>query len=452
MSAAQFVQQTIRMLRDAPPEADQPDLAARAKALRALGTQLEANPAADQLAPDERITHMVGRFIAALGQPDAPLPVPDDLAARVAHAASACAVEPQSMALAANALLAANAVWLDSGSGMPADAAAIALSRAVFDYLPRVADGADPTPLLGTPQGEDGTGWLYNTARLNWRRDQIDAFEPEQPDPSTRMPVITRTTAGTWQSHRGVWLIIERADLTEPAAMHALLRALKRGVLEGLSPTGRAWRLPIPTDLRVIFTGRAPADLPLTVPVIPLAAGPRSQEQHRWLQHAERQLGLAGTPEAHTQRQQLAEQLATIIRFCRVWTPIPHAVGATALALALRSPEAAVDHALTALLAPSLAALPAQARATLRAYFDAEPGKALSQVVAHSPDAPINRALIERLAAHLDTDFPLDAPRAGVPGSLTQLDEGRLVVQLGQWTQQGGMATPVPCPQLRAHL
>lgn len=461
-----FIQRTVQLLGAAQPGQVDPALAARAETLRALGSlaTAAADPEDENLGPAERLDRLVDKLVDGIGRPDLPLAAPRDLSARVDRAAHSSAVSRFDAERAARALLCSTIVWFESPATECAARLAQHLTEGVFVRHALRARATGATPLCGVPTAEGGTGWLTRAAALNWRRDEIDAFNPSSAPPRTRMPLVSPAPNGGFLLQGGAWLIIEDADLAPAADRAALFDALARGAIEGLDADGRPWHLPCPADFRVLMVGAAaPQGLPGWVPVVRVTCGLASAEVDTTLAGVERRLGPPADGQRAAQRQRLVRDAVAIVRLLRTLAPLPTDLGAgltahAALALEAHahpdSPEAhaqSLDEAATLYLGHRLSHWPLPLRRVADAWLAGQPSRVLGLAVEWQT-AQTEDDLLYRLGRLLDADHPVADPRVSTRAALSQLDAGRLVMKVGSWTGWGGLASPVALPGLRAAL
>ncbi|MCB9522286.1 MAG: hypothetical protein H6702_02770 [Myxococcales bacterium] len=447
MPAAAFVRQTIRQLRDAPPDQVDSELAGRAAALRLLGSQLAETTEADGLAADQRVAHLADRFVAGLGRADLPLQAPADLSDRLEAACGQACLSATDLSRAAHGVLAGAAVQLVGADGADPLEAAQALCEGGFGYWLQWAEPDAGTPLVGGPAGP---GWLVALARMAWRRDELDVEHPEQPPARTRMPLVVRRRAG-WAHFPGGWLVVDtrRWPLAE---IERALRAVEAGAVSTLGEDGRPWRLPLPADLRLLLVGDRSA-WP-GVPRFRVRPGTLPSEVARALRVAEGRLGPAEDPGMTTARHTVAEQVVATLRLLRVWLPVPAATVDGAVAYAIqRGPaaEGTLDDTLRAWLGEHLRSLPGDHRAALAEWFLGQPGRMLA-LMAQGDEEALDRELLCRLGEHLDRDAPVTTPRVADAARFVGLSGGRLVTTVAEWTKAPGLTLAAPCPGTAALL
>ncbi len=458
-----FIHQTIRLVQQSGAAGD-PELEARAAAMRALGAGITgAASAPDGLSPDERTKHLADRLVDAIGRLDLPLQPPLDIDARVLTVAQQAAVHPDAVRQAAHALLAGRAVLLEAPPGSGAGRLARLLCESFFDRHPRVVHGDRSAALLAPPRRDaEGTGgWLYRAVADNWRRDELDAYRPDQPAPGTRMKLVARTPRRQhgYRVYAGGWLLLLDADRVDPADLRSAIRAVEAGVVEGIDEGGHPYRVPVPVDFRLVLTAtRAPADLSPRVAVVrvlpPADAG---VEVERWLAEVEHRCGPAGDGAEALARRRQAEVVAAVIRFCRVVAPVPTALGAAALAYAVdRDGEAAdaVDEALTLFLAPRLNDLNPTRAHVVRAFLRGDADALFDATRLCDDDGrPMDREALRGLAAWLDGVHQDGERRAALDAMLDGPASPDVGFLLSGWRLRGAAALPeLELPRLRARL
>ncbi|MEE2789737.1 MAG: hypothetical protein VX589_20520 [Myxococcota bacterium] len=275
MPAPVFVQNTLRrMMTGLAGDAER---AGRAVAMRTLGGRAldeHTTRGLAGLSPAERIRMLSDKLVDAVGRADEPLR-PRALLEKVDNQLSeACLLTPRCVANVVGLIQSHRMVYLCDHTGRDGVDVARRLAAQAFNYFPILHFADEHADPFAAPDfsGRDGilkAGTLYRAVAANWRRDEIDPYQPEQPGPVTRMPTVARNELG-WQVYDGSWLVIDGAHRLAPAALNRLLAQLDVGQISGLGHRG-PYAVPIPSDFRVILVGQW--STPVTssgIPVIPL--------------------------------------------------------------------------------------------------------------------------------------------------------------------------------------
>ena len=316
MSAAVFVTETLRALSLGLGSPEERQL--RASALKELGGHQHVSPASiDNMSPAERINILADALIDSLASPDEYLGRPQDYESTLERVAERQAVPLENVRRIASAIRAHRMVCVVGADMSGTSALASAICSDVYGFHPRltIAGGG---ALLTTPRVNTATasgspgGTLCRTVASNWRRDEIDFFQPEQADPQSRMPLVSRHATG-WRIYKGGWLVIPNSELMSETVLVALNQALERGVLELTSSDGHPIRLAVPQDFRIVLCARwEPAGLALSTPTIPVQCAFNLSAMERWLAVAESRVGPPLDSAAANARRIAAEQLRVL--------------------------------------------------------------------------------------------------------------------------------------------
>jgi len=273
ISAAAFVNDTLRaLLQGLGTESDR---IARASTLQALGAQRldEEIPATDG-SPDRRIRALTDALVSGLAFTDGPVLRPDSFDTRIEQVSEQLAVSTECLRRAAIAIRSSRMTCLISHDLSAGRRLARAVCSQIYERYPRQLPWQDEAQFFSLPRpgsGEHMTspgGWLYRTIASNWRRDEIDPFQPEQVGPASRMPVIAQR-GDDWHVFQGTWLVINGAERLSESTIYGLSQALDAGIFQGITPDGRICRIPIPKDFRVCLVAQwEPAFLPNSSPLI----------------------------------------------------------------------------------------------------------------------------------------------------------------------------------------
>ncbi len=454
ISTSSFIHETIRLVQQAvqqarPEEGPDVDLQARTTVMHTLAGGLSIADAEAELPPDERTNRLADRLVGAIGRPDLPLRAPGDLSEAVERCSRRTATGRDGVKRAIRATLAGRAVWIDGPPGVGKGRLARSLAEDVFGYHPRIVHGETGDALRGRD------GWLYRAVAANWLTDEV-ATNGSAP-PSTRMPLVSRLPGSGYVTHLGGWLVVLGAHRLPPGELHGMLAAVGAGVLEGRND-GIDYRLPLPSDFRVLLCGHAPSGLPGWVPVVDLDyADDAATEEARWLAAAELRLGPAEDAGETLARRKGAEVIAAIVRFARVATAVSGDVGLASLAYAIESGEhivEAVDEALCLYLAPRLANLDPGRTAMLLAYLAGDPDGVFDALMAgKTPDLAAAMS-IARYLDHVAPEDDEDASRAQhLAASLASAGRLELTAIVDGWRKAGGIAPPgADLPRLRDWL
>lgn len=426
-----FIHDTLRRLQTG----DEPDGSMRAATMRALAGQVTADPGDARATP----SLLADKLIEAIGRSDAPLDRPDGFGDRLARVAEQSAISAESVRQAAHALLVSPVICLVSPPGGGGARLARLLCETLFDRHPEQTDG-QVGPLLGGPRrGEAGVltagGWLYRTAALNWRRDEVDPLRPDQPPPRTRMPlVVARPDGRGFDVRRGAWLVVTGAERLPPEAVEAAAIAVETGHLAGLNADEALYRLPVPADFRLIVVAAHPLEaLPPTTPhIVVRPSRDAAIVRARWLAEARHRPGPARDEAGAMARGAMADQLWRILHVAEWVTTLPADVGGGILRHAIAgggTPEA-LDEALQVFLARHLAVLSADRFAVLHAGLGGravEVFRAVAQAARHGDVHPA-LALAESLG-HADA-----VELAGEPE--------RLAGKVAEWGRTSELSLP----------
>ena len=449
LPASAFIHETIHLVQQARPE-DGPDseLQARTTVMHALGGGLSAEDGDAALSPDERTNRLADRFVRSIGRPDLPLRSPTELDEAIDRCARRTSTGRDGVRRAIRATLAGRAVWIDGPPGVGKGRLARALAEDVFGYHPRIVHGETSDALRGRD------GWLFRAIAANWRADEVgDAGNAE---PLTRMPLVSRLPGSGYVTHVGGWLVVLGAHRLPGSELYGMLASVGAGVLEGRHD-GQDYRLPVPSDFRVLLCGHAPSGLPGWVPVVDLDyADDAATEEARWLAAAELRLGPAGDAGETLARRKGAQVIARIVRFARVATPVSGDVGLAALAYAVESGDhigEAVDEALCLYLAPRLSDLETRRVAMLLAYVGGDTEGVYDALLGgKSPDLGAAMAL----ARHLDRVSPEkdeETTRAQrLASSLAGAGRLELTAIVDGWRASGMELPEAELPRLRDRL
>ncbi len=388
-----FVHETLRRLQ----AGDDGSRDGRAATMRALAGQLTADPA-DLRSGAGALTD---KLIDAISRPDAPLERPEGFAEREARVAEQSAVRLETVRQAAHALLVSPVVCLVAPAGGGGLRLARLLAETLFDRHPQIMRGPYSGPLLGGPRrGEGGVltagGWLYRTAALNWRRDELDPLRPDQPRPRSRIPLVAERPDGRGHAiRRGGWLVVTDGERFEADRLSRAASAVEDGALTGLNPDGALFRLPVPGDFRLIVVAEHPlVALPPTVPQIRVErTDDAAVLRARWLAEARHRPGPARDEAGAMARGSTADQLWRILQVVELVTPLPADVGGAVLrhAIVRGGTAEALDEALQVLVAHHVQVLSNDRFAVLRAGLGGEAPelfRAVGQAARHGDVLP----------------------------------------------------------------
>ena len=251
------------------------------------------------------------------------------------------------------------------------------------------------TPRVNTATASGSPGGTLRKFASNWRRDEIDFFQPEQADPQSRMPLVSRHATG-WRIYKGGWLVIPNSELMSETVLVALNQALERGVLELTSSDGHPIRLAVPQDFRIVLCARwEPAGLALSTPTIPVQCAFNLSAMERWLAVAESRVGPPLDSAAANARRIAAEQLRVLGGLLGLVCEPSHTLMQGALCDAIISggePRKAATCAL---------------QSHLTGRFGMQPphvGQYVMQVVSHTSAGPLRVAVKELLRAGYDSE------------------------------------------------
>ncbi len=376
-----FIHETIRRLHAGDDGAQD----GRAATMRALAGRLTAEPSDLRSGPSA----MTDKLIDAISRPDGPLERPEGFGERLARVAEQSAVHPDTVREAAHALLVSPVVCLVAPPGGGGERLARLLCETLFDRHPHLARGAHGALNDGPRRGEAGVltagGWLYRTAALNWRRDELDPLRPDQPAPRSRIPLVVEQPGGRGHAiRRGAWLVLTDGERTPPDALSAAAGAVEAGLLSGLNPDAALYRLPVPADFRLLVAAAHPLEaLPPTVPHVALrrAADP-AVLRARWLAEARHRPGPARDEAGAMARGAMADQLWRILQVVELVTALPADLGGGVLrhTIARGGTSEALDEALQVLLTRHLVVLSADRFAVLRAGLSGDGAELLRAV------------------------------------------------------------------------
>ena len=239
---AVFVHETIRAVREVGASAE---LEARVSTLRALGghTMLtDAGPA--DLSPAERTRWLADRLVTALGHPDEPLALPssrDTLDRGIETSAALAGVPRADARRLALALLTGPAV-LVTGYDAPTRALLVeAVAAVLYDHT---------VTLL--PEGPAHL-WLDEALLSNWRREDLDTLQL-QATPARRMPVVAGNPLTGYDVRAGVWVLAHAVGPHDLTALSRLALGLERLEHVTRRADGRAQRVPVPQDFRLVVS------------------------------------------------------------------------------------------------------------------------------------------------------------------------------------------------------
>tara|TARA_B100001093_G_scaffold370619_1_gene355582 strand:- start:1279 stop:2610 length:1332 start_codon:yes stop_codon:yes gene_type:complete len=341
MSAAVFVADTMRALSLGLGSPD--DRLLRAEALRTLGGRpSQINLKLDHLGPNERIRVLSDTLIDSLAAADDHLQRPHEFDSRLRSIAEEHAYSISSIRRAGIAIRASQLTCIVGEHIPSALRLAMALAGRVYGYHARVCPGPDATGLLHPPsmgtdeaQGSPG-GFFYRTVASNWRRDELDVFQPEQEPPQSRMPLLARYCDG-WRVYQGGWLVVPYAGRVDEVTLLAIEQALDQGVLESYTADGRISRLAIPRDFRVILISQwQPSGIGGSTPVIHLQSHSIAEDAiGRWVAVAENRVGPSPDDAAAGGRRHAAQALYSLTYWLGLAVPCDHAFVETALCTAI---------------------------------------------------------------------------------------------------------------------
>jgi hypothetical protein len=365
LSAPAFIQDTIRCMREARPDAE---VALRIDALRTLGGAAmigAQSPELNDLSPSERTTRLADRLVETISRPDAELNTPSEFDARIQVAARTLGVSVEGLDLMARAVLAGRGLVVSGGEVSHRRRLLRTLAEDIFEAAPLTARTDDLALLVGGP-GEAGFGgWIYEAIAMNWRRDDLDPYRLDAAGPTQRVPVVLRGAGGRFRVLRGVWSIAEVDPLQHGAALRDLLVALDEGYLAGVAG-GRLFRLRLPADFRLLLSvddatglrSLLPASVPVfsSVDASPLSESRSMSERERWLGESEARFGHAADVAESQARLRVAERLAQVYgALLAAGSPVPPSAFGAAMALALQltgEPDDRVERALVVHVAP----------------------------------------------------------------------------------------------------
>ena len=339
ISAAVFVNDTLRaLLQGLGTEGER---IARANTLQSLGAQrLEGELTTLGGTPDGRIRALTDTLVSGLAYPDGPVGRPEDFDSRISQVAEQLAACPSSVKAAALAVRSSPMTCLISTDLAEGRRFAESICTQIYERYPRQIPWHDERQFFSLPiPGNDGQltspgGWVYRTVASNWRRDEIDPFQPEQSTPVSRMPVVA-PRGDDWQVFQGTWLVLNGAERLQESTIYALHHALSAGIFQGITPDGRLCRIPIPKDFRVILVAQwEPAFLSLGTPQVKVAANPDSDVAIERLAVAAERIGSPTDSAGAGGRRQAAEAILETARWLRLATPCSQSMCETALCYA----------------------------------------------------------------------------------------------------------------------
>ena len=215
------------------------------------------------------------------------------------------------------------------------------IANEIYGFLGNILPINETHTLLEGPSvTSDGLarpgGWLFRTIASNWRRDELDPFQPEQTDPSIRMPLVARRGAG-WQVFDGAWLIIPDADRLATSELRSLQQALSSRILTGIGPDGRTYRLVMPSDFRVLLLGEwVPGDLDDGIPVIEMSTLASDEARiERWMGSTATRIGGPEDQSSATARRRAAQTIARRAAWIELVMPNSNDLYETALCYAV---------------------------------------------------------------------------------------------------------------------
>ncbi len=419
MSAPVFVHETLRVLTQGAGTQD--ERGRRAAALRELGGSATVDVSPDpSLSPAERIRDLTDRFVGALGRDDEALGRPSGFESDVSKLADRLAISPASVETAAMAVRAARAVFLRSNSLPEAIGLAQGVASELYGYVGNILPLNEMETLLEGPSVSSAGdtrpgGWLFRSIAANWRRDEVDPFQPEQIDPATRMPLVARRGDG-WQIFNGAWLIVPDADRLPASQLRALQQALSTRVLAGIGPDGRTYRLLMPQDFRVLLIGAwMPGELDESIPVVEVDSRASVDSRvERWMGVAAERVGLPTDQAAATARRRAAETIARYADWLNTVVPKSNHLYETALCFAVIRggyPEEAAREGLETALNGRLETMPPSTIAVVRAALGGSPAALKSALVNESMESS---ELVSRLEGVLGQAFDGPDPAAWI--------------------------------------
>ena len=214
-------------------------------------------------------------------------------------------VKVEGVAQAAQALLMSNTIWLCGADALTRVRLARGLCESMYQSYPLERDGVGPLyPVLFKDSAEGGlNGPLWESAQLSWAPGSASPFEGDKTRPSTRASVAAyHSEVDAWRLYERLWVIVDQAELSAPDERYRAARALREGVLRGLTESGRAARCYLPADQRVIYLSDEPPEQAHGAVVIHLAYQPESAAR-RWVHEVRTRLLRCGVSPLEVERR-----------------------------------------------------------------------------------------------------------------------------------------------------